>query len=86
MDDDIPLFFNLPAVARTKVTAAFDGGRITSVGGVMLLAHAERCLGIADQLAAMIHDSTAIADYLEEHYPTSRPSLTAKPAGRSRAS
>ena len=38
MDDDIPLPFDLPAVARKKVSAAFDGGRITSDGGVMLLA------------------------------------------------
>src|SRR5216684_6881704 len=56
MDDDIPLPFDLPAVARKKVSAAFDGGRITSDGGVMLLAQAERRLGIADQLARVIPD------------------------------
>jgi hypothetical protein len=42
MDEDIPLSFDLPAVARKKVSAAFDGGRITSDGGVILLAQAER--------------------------------------------
>jgi hypothetical protein len=46
MTDDTLLPFNLPAVARKKVTAAFDGGRITSDGGVMLLAQAERRLGL----------------------------------------
>jgi Transposase DDE domain group 1 len=51
MNEDIPLPFDLPAVTRKKVRAAFDGGRITSDGGVMLLAQAERWLGIADQLA-----------------------------------
>ncbi len=56
MSEDIPLPFDLPAVARKKVTAAFDGGRITSDGGVMLLAQAERRLGIADQLARVIPD------------------------------
>jgi hypothetical protein len=56
MDEDIPLPFDLPAVARKKVSAAFDGGRITSDGGVMLLAQAERRLGIADQLAQVIPD------------------------------
>ena len=56
MDDDIPLPFDLPAVARKNVSAAFDGGRITSDGGVMLLAQAERRLGIADQLARVIPD------------------------------
>jgi Transposase DDE domain group 1 len=54
--DDNLLPFSFPAVARKKVTAAFDGGRITSDGGVMLLAQAERRLGIADQLARMIPD------------------------------
>jgi hypothetical protein len=49
IDDDIPLPFDLPPVARKKVSAAFDGGRITSDGGVMLLAQAERRHGIADK-------------------------------------
>lgn len=30
MHDDTPLLFDLPAVARKKVTAAFDGGRLSS--------------------------------------------------------
>ena len=56
MTDDSLLPFSFPAVARKKVTAAFDGGRITSDGGVMLLAQAERRLGIAARLAAVIPD------------------------------
>jgi hypothetical protein len=56
MDEDIPLPFDLPAVARKKVSAAFDGGRITSDGGVMLPAQAERRLGIAERLARVIPD------------------------------
>ena len=48
--------FGFPAVSRKKVTAAFDGGRISSDGGVMLLAAAERRLGLADKLAALIAD------------------------------
>jgi hypothetical protein len=56
MDDDIPLPFDLPAIERKKVSVAFDGGRITSDGGVILLAQAERRLGIADQLARVIPD------------------------------
>jgi hypothetical protein len=42
MSDDTVAPFLFPAVSRKKVTAAFDGGRITSDGGVMLLAAAER--------------------------------------------
>jgi hypothetical protein len=38
------------------VTAAFDGGRLTSDGGVMLLAAAERRIGIAATLASLITD------------------------------
>ena len=48
--------FSFPAVHRKKVTAAFDGGRITSDGGVLLLAQAEREMGICSHLAACIAD------------------------------
>jgi hypothetical protein len=44
-----------PAVARKKVTP-FDGGRLTSDGGVLLLAQAERAMGICRRLAACIAD------------------------------
>ena len=56
MSEDTLLPFDFPTVARKKVTAAFDGGRITSDGGVMLLAAAERRIGIADRLAPLIAD------------------------------
>src|SRR6195952_1384683 len=56
MLEDNLLPFSFPAVGRKKVTAAFDGGRITSDGGVMLLAAVERELGIADRLASLIAD------------------------------
>ena len=56
MTDDNQLSFNLPSVSRKKVTAAFDGGRLSSDAGVMLLALAERCRKVADTLAAHIAD------------------------------
>src|SRR5438309_11956432 len=56
MTNDNLLPFCFPAVDRKKISAAFDGGRITSDGGVMLLAQAELRLGIADQLARVIPD------------------------------
>ena len=49
-------WFGLPAVGRKPVVAAFDGGRITSDGGVLLLAPVERKLGIAGALAQLIAD------------------------------
>src|SRR6202521_4587646 len=54
-DDTIPLF-SFPAVQGKKVTAAFDGGRMSSDGGVMLLSLAERRLGVAERLARCISD------------------------------
>src|SRR5882672_11711303 len=56
MSDDTIEPFGLPAVGRKKITAAFDGGRITSDGGVMLLAAAERRMGIATRFAGLIAD------------------------------
>jgi hypothetical protein len=48
--------FGFPAIRRKKITAAFDGGRLTSDGGVLLLAAVERDLGIAERFAALIAD------------------------------
>lgn len=45
MTDDTSLPFSCPAVSRKKITASFDGGKLTSDGGVMLLAMADRRLG-----------------------------------------
>ena len=56
MLDDSLLPFSFPAVGRKKISAAFDGGRITSDAGVMLLGQAERRLGVASMLAAVVAD------------------------------
>src|SRR5215831_16596983 len=56
MTDDSQLSFKLPSVSRKKVTAAFDGGRLSSDSGVMLLALADRRRRVADTLAALIAD------------------------------
>ena len=56
MTNDNLLSFSFPAIRGKKVAAAFDGGRLTSDGGVMLLAMAERRLGVADRLARCFPD------------------------------
>src|SRR5450631_3020192 len=56
MTDDTILPFSFPSVHTKKITAAFDGGRLTSNGGVMLLAMAERRLGLADNSARVFPD------------------------------
>lgn len=55
-DDDTRLPFALPSLCKKKVTAAFDAGLISSDGGVLLLAGAEKRLGLIDTLAALIAD------------------------------
>jgi hypothetical protein len=54
-DDTIPPF-GFPAVGRKTLVAAFDGGRITADGGVLLLSTIQRQLGIAAKLARLIAD------------------------------
>jgi hypothetical protein len=54
--DDTIETFAFPAIGRKKVTAAFDGDRLTSYGGVILVAAAERRIGLAPRLAALIAD------------------------------
>jgi Transposase DDE domain group 1 len=55
-DDDTLLPFSLPSICQRKVTGAFDGGRISSDGGVLLLAGADKQIGLIDTLAAIIPD------------------------------
>jgi hypothetical protein len=54
-DNNLPPF-SFPSVARKKVTAVFDGWRLTSNGGVMLLSMAETRLGVAARLARCFPD------------------------------
>ena len=56
MTEDSLLPFDLPAVRRKKVTAGFDGGLISSDGGVVLLREAERRLRLAETLAGSMRD------------------------------
>ena len=69
MHDDSLLPFDFPAIQRKKVTAAFDGGSISSDGGLLLLREAERRLGVSAILAKCIRDrrdSVQIAHQLDE--------------------
>jgi len=55
-DNDTLLPFALPSLCKKKVTTAFDAGQISSDGGVLLLAGADKRLGLIDTLAALIPD------------------------------
>lgn len=59
MVDDAPVLPGLSPVGSKPVHVAFDGGRLTSDGGVLVLAEIERPLGIAARLASCIDDPRA---------------------------
>lgn len=49
--------FDFPAVKRRRVQARFDGGAVSSDGGVLLLRQADRRLGLSNRLAKVLPDS-----------------------------
>jgi len=59
MADDAAFLPGLSPVAGTPVQVTFDAGRLTSDGGVLVLAEIERRLGIAERLARCIEDPRA---------------------------
>jgi len=59
MADDAPFLPGLSPVSGKPVHLAFDGGRLTSDGGVLVLAEIERKLGVAERLAGCIADPRA---------------------------
>ena len=56
MDDRTEIVPGFPPVAGKPVHVSFDGGRMTSDAGILLLAAIEQRLGIADRLANCIED------------------------------
>jgi hypothetical protein len=59
MADDAPFLPGLSPVGGKPVHITFDAGRLTSDGGILLLAEIERHLGIAERLARCLEDPRA---------------------------
>ena len=59
MDDPTGILPGIPPVAGKPIHVTFDGGRMTSDAGVLLLAAVEQRLGIAERLADCIEDPRA---------------------------
>ena len=59
VDESKGILPGLPPVAGKPVHVAFDGGRMTSDAGILLLAAIEQRLGIAKRLADCIEDPRA---------------------------
>src|SRR5437016_3588973 len=56
MVDVTPFLPGLPPVQGKAVVARFDGGRLSSEGGLLALREIERRLGLADRLAGCLND------------------------------
>ena len=56
MSEDSLLPFELPSVARKKLSVGFDGGQLSSDAGVLVLRGVEKKLGLAARLASCIRD------------------------------
>jgi hypothetical protein len=61
MVDITPFLPGLSPVQGKAVVARFDGGRLSSEGGLLVLREVERRLGLADRLAACLKDPRAPA-------------------------
>jgi DDE family transposase len=59
MVEHAPFLLGLSPVGGKPVHVAFDGGRLTSDAGVLVLAEIERRLGLAERLARCIEDPRA---------------------------
>jgi hypothetical protein len=59
MSDVTPILPGLSPVAGKSVVAKFDGGRLSSDGGLLLMREVERRLRVAERLAACIKDPRA---------------------------
>jgi hypothetical protein len=59
MVDTTPFLPGLSPVQGKAVVARFDGGRLSSEGGLLALREIERRLGLADRLAACVNDPRA---------------------------
>src|SRR5271169_6754386 len=59
MDESTGILPGLPAVKGKRVHVAFDGGRMTSDAGILLLSAVEQRLGLAARLADCIEDPRA---------------------------
>ena len=59
MSDHAPFLPGLSPLAGKPVQVTFDAGRLTSDGGILMLAEIERSLGIAGRLARCLEDPRA---------------------------
>ncbi len=73
MDETTPPLAGLSPISGKRLDARFDGGQLSSDGGVVLLREIEQRLRVADRLAACIKDPRAGSDHTQPcpYYPLS---------------
>ena len=59
MDGSTLPLTGLSPVSGKRIDASFDGGLLSSDGGILLLREVEQRLGVADRMAACINDPRA---------------------------
>ncbi len=59
MVDDTPILPGLSPVAGKAIVARFDGGKLSTEGGLLALREIEDRLGLADRLAGCLKDPRA---------------------------
>jgi hypothetical protein len=64
-----PESFDFGTVEGRKIVAAFDGGRVTSDAGVLLLGATDKAIGLIERLATCFRDYRR-ADLVEHRLPT----------------
>src|SRR5512132_1663709 len=64
-----PESFDFGTVEGRKIVAAFDGGRVTSDAGVLLLGATDKAIGLIERLATCFRDHRR-ADLVEHRLPT----------------
>jgi hypothetical protein len=57
-----PGLFDFGSVKGRRVVAAFDGGRVTSDAGALLLGATDRAIGLIERFAACFADSRSAKD------------------------
>ena len=67
MFDDTPLLPGLSPVEGPDIHARFDGGALSSDGGVLLLREIERKMGVSDVLASCLADRRDPARVTHSH-------------------
>ena len=64
-----PELFDFGSAEGRRVVAAFDGGRVTSDAGALLLGATDKAIGLVERLAGCFRDDRR-ADLVEHSLPT----------------